>query len=84
MNGWLVVALVLVADLALCLVAVVRGRRPVEKLVAVELGGVVQAVALLAVAVGYERTTELDLALVAALTSFVASIVFARFLERWT
>lgn len=83
MNAWLFAATVLlVAGLLPCLIATMRSG-PVQRLVGLELAGVVSTVVLLLLAQGFSRTAYIDLALVLALLSFAGSLVFARFLERW-
>jgi multisubunit Na+/H+ antiporter MnhF subunit len=51
--------------------------------VALELGGVIDATILILLSQGFERQPFIDLAVVAALLSFIGAIVFARFMERW-
>ena len=59
-------------------------RGPVtDRLVGLELGGVLATMALLLLAEGYDRDIYFDLAIVVAAVSFIGSLVFARFLERW-
>ncbi len=83
MNAWLVSATVLlVAGLLPCLVVTMRSGS-VERLVGLEVAGVVTTIVLLLLAQGFSRAVYLDLALVLALLSFAGSMVFARFLERW-
>jgi multisubunit Na+/H+ antiporter MnhF subunit len=82
-NAWLWAATVLaVAGLAPCLVVTVRSGA-LERLVGLELAGVVATVVLLLLAQGFGRSSYVDLALVLALLSFAGSLVFARFLQRW-
>lgn len=83
MNAWLLAATVLlVAGLAPCLVVTLVADA-IQRLVGLELAGVIATVVLLLLAQGFERTSYIDLALVLALLSFAGSLVFARFLERW-
>jgi multisubunit Na+/H+ antiporter MnhF subunit len=82
-NAWLWAATVLlVAGLAPCLVVTMRSDA-LERLVGLELAGVVATVVLLVLAQGFGRSSYIDLALVLALLSFAGSLVFARFLQRW-
>lgn len=54
-----------------------------QRLVALGLTGTVQALALLCLAVGFGESALASLAAVLAALSAGASLVFARFLERW-
>ncbi|PZS39904.1 MAG: hypothetical protein DLM62_05735, partial [Pseudonocardiales bacterium] len=70
MNAWLVSATVLlVAGLLPCLVVTMRSGS-VERLVGLEVAGVVTTIVLLLLAQGFSRAVYLDLALVLALLSF--------------
>jgi multisubunit Na+/H+ antiporter MnhF subunit len=83
MNVWLWAATVLlVAGMAPCLMVTLRSD-VLERLVGLELAGVVATVVLLLLAQGLDRSSYIDLALVLSLLSFAGSLVFARFLERW-
>jgi multicomponent Na+:H+ antiporter subunit F len=55
----------------------------VSRLVGLQAGATQCIFILLAVAIGGHHDIYVDLALTLALLSFGASIVFARFLERW-
>ena len=82
MNAWLWAATVLlVAGMVPCLVVTMRSDA-LERLVGLELAGVVATLVLL-LAQGLGRSSYIDLGLVLALLSFAGSLVFARFLERW-
>lgn len=81
MNGWLWGAAILaVALVPLALVAALRP--PEEGIVALEAAGIDAALALLLLAEGFHRQSFASLALVLAVTSFVGSIAFVRFLDR--
>jgi multisubunit Na+/H+ antiporter MnhF subunit len=83
MNAWLWAATVLmVAGTAPCLMVTKRADA-LERLVGLELAGVVTTLVLLLLAQGLGRSSYIDLALVLSLLSFAGSLVFARFLERW-
>jgi multisubunit Na+/H+ antiporter MnhF subunit len=83
MNAWLWAATVLlVAGMAPCLAVTLRSDA-LERLVGLELAGVVATLVLLLLAQGLDRSSYIDLALVLSLLSFAGSLVFARFLERW-
>ncbi|WP_112467466.1 monovalent cation/H+ antiporter complex subunit F [Streptomyces triticisoli] len=64
------------------LAAVCRGARPIDGLVAVELGGAVTTLALVCLAVGYQSSAATGAALVTAVMSWVSGMVMARFLDR--
>lgn len=81
MNGWLWAASVLAV--ALVPLALVCALRPSEDgIVALEAAGLDAALALLLLAEGLHRQGFASLALVLAVTSFVGSIAFLRFLGR--
>lgn len=80
MNVWLAAASVLLAATAPLGWVALRGS-PGDGIAAVELAGVVVALAMLAVAEGVGRQPFGDLALVLAGVGFGGSLVFARFLE---
>jgi multisubunit Na+/H+ antiporter MnhF subunit len=82
MNAWLMAATALLTGLVPLGVVVVASGSAVDRLVALELAGDVDAVILLLLAEGFHRSSYADLALVLALLSFAGSLVFARFLER--
>lgn len=82
MNEWLLAAVVLLAALVPC-GAVTVFRSPMDGLVALELAGVIDTTILIVLSQGFQRQPFIDLALVAAVLSFVGAITFARFMERW-
>ncbi len=83
MNLWLTAATVLLAGLLLCGFVLLRGR-PLEALVALELGSTVVTIVLLLLAEGFHRSSYFTLPLVLAGLSFVGTLAFIRFLgERW-
>jgi len=82
-NLWLTAATVLLAGLLLCGFVLLRGR-PLEALVALELGSTVVTIVLLLLAEGFHRSSYFTLPLVLAGLSFVGTLAFMRFLgERW-
>jgi len=82
-NLWLTAATVLLAGLLLCGFVLLRGR-PLEALVALELGSTVVTIVLLLLAEGFHRSSYFTLPLVLAGLSFVGTLAFIRFLgERW-
>jgi multicomponent Na+:H+ antiporter subunit F len=82
-TAWLWAA----AGFALCLVpcafVALSARNVVDRLVALEMTAVCEALCLLVLAEAFERTIFFDLAVALALLSFGGGLVFARFLERW-
>jgi multicomponent Na+:H+ antiporter subunit F len=58
-------------------------RPPVDTVVALELAGVVLVLVMLLLAEGYSDTAFADLAVVLAMLSLGAGVVFVHFLERW-
>jgi multisubunit Na+/H+ antiporter MnhF subunit len=81
-NVWLVAAVALLLGVIPCAVVLVRDDLD-GALVALQLAGLLVAEVLLLVAVGAGRSTYADVALVLAVLSLPAGLVFARFLERW-
>lgn len=83
MNLWLIGATVLLVGVLPCGFVLLRGR-PLEALVALELGSTVVTIVLLLLAEGYHRSSYFTLPLVLAGLSFVGTLAFIRFLgERW-
>ena len=80
MNVWLAAAIVLLVATAPLGWLAMR-RSPGDGIVAIELAGVVVALAMLAIAEGTNRQPFGDVALVLAALAFGGSLVFARFLE---
>jgi multicomponent Na+:H+ antiporter subunit F len=81
-NVWLVATLALLAGLVPCGITCLRGD-VVDRLVGLEMAGVVVTLVLLLLAQGFGRVVYVDLALALALLSFASGLVFARFLERF-
>lgn len=81
-NMWLIAVLVLLLCLIPCGIVIVKAPT-MDRLVALEMAGVVCVLILLLLAQGLNRSSFYDLALAFALLDFPASIVFAHFLERW-
>ncbi len=82
MNPWMIASGVLLLCLVPCAVAVFRGS-PMERLLGLEMGSVVQTMFLVTFAIALNRPNFLDLALAMGLLTFGGGLVFARFLERW-
>jgi multicomponent Na+:H+ antiporter subunit F len=81
-NVWLVAAAALLVGVVPCVIVQVRDDLE-SALVALQLAGMLAVDGLLLIAVGSERTPYADVALVLAVLSLPAGLVFARFVERW-
>ena len=81
MNFWLVAATVLLFALLPCGWTTLRGK-PEQRLVGLEMTGVVCTLLLMLLAEGFNRLPFFDLALALAIMAFGGGLVFARFLER--
>ena len=55
----------------------------VNRLVGLEIAGIIITMLLLTLSIAYGRDSFLDLSLAMALVSFGGGLVFARFIERW-
>jgi len=82
MNPWLAAAAALLLLLAPCGVVALR-RDPLDRLIGLELGGVLVALILLLLGECFARSSFADLALTVALLSFPSGLAFTRLLERW-
>jgi multicomponent Na+:H+ antiporter subunit F len=81
-NIWLLAAAVLLVGVVPCGIVLVR--RDLESaVVALQLAALILAEVLLLIAVGAGRSIYADTALVMAVLSLPAGLVFARLLERW-
>jgi multicomponent Na+:H+ antiporter subunit F len=81
-NLWLLAAAGMMLSLVPCIITCLRGK-PMERLVGLEMAGVVTTLLLALLSQGFHRIPFYDLALTLALLSFGSGLVFARFLERW-
>lgn len=81
LTVWLLAAAVLLAGVVACGLAAWR-RPPFEALVALETAGTLATVALVCLAVGYQRAVYGNVPLVAAVLNWVGSLVCVRFLDR--
>ena len=81
MNAFAVAATALLVGLAPLGWVAVR-RRPIDGLVALEAAGALIVLALLCLAEAFHRSTYYDVAVIAALMSWIGGIVFTRFLAR--
>ncbi len=82
MNTWLVAGAVMLFCLIPCGIIVFKGSA-MDRLVGLEMAGLVEALLLILLAEGFHRVPFYDLALAIALLAFGGGLVFARFLERW-
>lgn len=83
MSPWLIAAAALLLCLVPCGFFIVRGADPLDRLVGIELGGVLVVLALLLLGEGFQRSSFDDLSLAVALLSFPSGLAFTRLLERW-
>lgn len=82
MNVWLITATALLLALVPCGITCLRGKA-MDRLVALQLAGVITVLALLMLAVGFGRAPYFDVALTLAILSAAGSLAYVRFLERW-
>lgn len=82
MNAFTIAATVLLS-LLVPLGFVATRRRPVDGLVALELGSTLTVLALVCLAEGFHRSFEFGVAIAAAVSAWIGGLVFARFLGRW-
>jgi multisubunit Na+/H+ antiporter MnhF subunit len=82
-NFWLAGTLALCGAFIPCAAVCLRAKDPMDRVVALEMAGVLLCLQLVLLAEGMQRPLFLDLALAQALLSFGAALVFAHFLERW-
>lgn len=82
MNAFVWAAIGLLAGYVPLLYVVAR-RRPIDGLVALELGGVLLVLILMCLAEGFHRSFGYSVAIVAAVMCWIGGLVFARFLGRW-
>lgn len=80
-TQWLAAATVLIAALVPCGWVAWR-RSALHGVVALELAGVLTTLALVCLAVGYQRSSYANVPLVAAVLTFVGGLIFVRFLDR--
>lgn len=65
------------------LLGVTVARRPIDGLVALQLGSTLGVLALLCLAEGFHRPFEFEVAVIGAVLSWIGGLVIARFLGRW-
>lgn len=83
MSPWLAAAAALLLCLVPCGFFIVRSDDVLDRLVGLELGGVLVVLILLLLGEGFQRSSFDDLALTVALLSFPSGLAFTRLLERW-
>jgi multicomponent Na+:H+ antiporter subunit F len=81
-NVWLWAAGALMIALIPCGITCFRGK-PADRLVGLEMTGVVITLDMVLLTEGFHRTLFYDIPLTLALLAFGGGMVFARFLERW-
>jgi multicomponent Na+:H+ antiporter subunit F len=81
-NAWLWAAAASLLVLVPCGIRTLRGST-FDRLLGMQLGGVVITLALVMLAEGFDRSIYFDLAVVFGVLSFVGTLFFVRFLERW-
>ncbi len=82
MNAWLWAAAATLVILVPCAIRTLRGTA-FDRLLGLQLGGVVTTLALVMLGQGFDRSIYYDLALIFGVLSFAGSLVLVRFLERW-
>ncbi len=82
MNVWLTAATVMLFALIPCGIVVFKGS-PMDRMVGLEMAGLVESLLLIMLAEGFHRIPFYDIALAMALLAFGGGLVFVRFLERW-
>ena len=82
MNPWLISATVLLLSLIPVGIVTFKGD-PMDRLVGLEMAGILTTLILMLLAHGFQRLPFYDIAVAAALLAFGGGLVFARFMERW-
>jgi multicomponent Na+:H+ antiporter subunit F len=82
MSAWLWAAAATMLVLVPCTIRATRGGT-FDRLLGMQLGGVVTSLALVMLGQGFDRAIYFDLALVFGVLSVVGTLAFVRFLERW-
>ncbi|HEY3542146.1 MAG TPA: monovalent cation/H+ antiporter complex subunit F [Gaiellaceae bacterium] len=65
------------------LLAIAFRRRPIDGLLALEMGSILLVLVLLCLAEGFHRSFEYGVAIVASVVTTIGGLVFARFFGRW-
>jgi multisubunit Na+/H+ antiporter MnhF subunit len=82
MNIWIMAATLMIFALIPAGVVVFRGNA-MERLVGLEMAGMIETLIIVLLAQGFGQATFYDLALALALLALGGGLVFTRFLERW-
>jgi multisubunit Na+/H+ antiporter MnhF subunit len=82
MSVWLLASAALMLGLVPCVLLVMRGT-VVDRIVALQLGGVFTVLALLTFEQGEQRQSFFDLSLALAVLTFPASLLVAQVFRRW-
>jgi len=82
MNAWLLAATALVLALIPCGIVCFKGA-PMDRMVGLEMAGILTSLILLLLAQGINNPNFYDLGLTMSLLVFGGGLVFVRFLERW-
>jgi len=81
-NAFTIAATALLAGFVPCGIVCLRSR-PIDGVVALELGGAVATLVLLCLAEGFHRSSYFNLPVICAVLVWVSGLVYARFLGRW-
>jgi multisubunit Na+/H+ antiporter MnhF subunit len=81
-NVWLWFAAAFLLVLVPCGIRAVRGST-FDRLLGMQLGGVVASLALVMLGEGFGRSIYVDLGVVLGVLSFAGTLAFIRLLERW-
>jgi multisubunit Na+/H+ antiporter MnhF subunit len=81
-NPWLIAALIIAATIAASGTLCMRGAL-MERLVALEVVGVLTTLLIVVFAELFKRPELMDLAIATGLLGFGGGLVFLRFFERW-
>jgi multicomponent Na+:H+ antiporter subunit F len=81
-NAWLLAATVLLIGLVPCVLVAARGRHA-DGVAALQLAAVVASLAILLLAVGFDRVIYADAAVLIAVLSFAGGMAFVRYIQRW-
>jgi multicomponent Na+:H+ antiporter subunit F len=82
MNAWLMAAAALLFTLVPCGIVCFKGT-PMDRMVGLEMAGIVTTLILLLLAQGINNPNFYDVGLTLSLLVFGGGLVFVRFLERW-
>lgn len=87
MSGFLQVAAgvsltVVAVSMGLVALRVIRGRTVPDRVISLDLAGVLVVATIGIAAVAYDSDSLIDVAIVTAIVSFLGTVAFARYLER--